>query len=89
MQQAYGNVTIYVPPIDADGDEETISRNPQMIADLQRAVVSNSHRPERVRRLGLTSQASDLLAFRPKDFALTEQLKLKSSHFLIYFDGLK
>jgi dynein heavy chain len=27
-----------VPPIDADGDEETISRNPQAIADLQRAV---------------------------------------------------
>ena len=41
VQQAYGNVTIYVPPIDME-EEEEVSRNPQLIEQLQNAVVSSS-----------------------------------------------
>ena len=40
ISQAYGNVTIYVPQIEVD-EEEEVARNPQMIEKLQGAVVSD------------------------------------------------
>ena len=39
LTQAYGNVTIYVPPITASDEE--IQRNPKMLKSFNDAVVSN------------------------------------------------
>ena len=38
LTQAYGNVTIYVPPINSSDEE--VQRNPNMLKTLQDAVVS-------------------------------------------------
>ena len=44
LTQAYGNVTIYVPPITASDEE--IQRSPKMLKAFQEAVVSTPAPPE-------------------------------------------